>query len=1766
MNYQERSGFEPYDMSWNDDENTPRTDLGDLLNPTGEAYEMPESRSPTPIDTPDEPGDTEDEHDVPHPAQESDLKKDIHHNFSQVSNLASLLEGVESTTESVSQHKYSRLAQSSYDYFNSKGNADLVNTNLKNPKYSHINDLNGFELDKELSTLDDAVLHNKLTGETVISFRGTTSNIKETKAFLKDWEVNSKIMFNPKSAENTRRMKNAFSNTENVISKYGKDNLKVVGHSQGGYVSSSVAQKLDLEGHHYNPAISVRQINQNKKGMFFKNTAEQNIYKTHTDFASPLAYDRHIQKNFNVNTVNYNPEITERSPFVSTHSLEQFAPTVEEELGKGMVRCERNTLVSSFKNSLGPAVNVGAQAYSAGKDFQQDIKEGGGIGVETAKIGLDAAKNAEEYVVDNAIMDVGIAAAPETFGLSLLVAGAATMVFINKLADHSHHDDLRVDDELVVQNLKLPTNATVTGLTVSHISGLSDSLGNLTIDESALLADVNTQIAGKADASSVYTQTELDTIHATFAPASTTYTKTQVDNGLTAKLDATTYDTGIALKADITALNATNTTLATKADASATTASLALKADLSSVNTSLDTKLDTSIFNTQIATKADLSSLQSTNTTLTQKANQTDVDTSLALKADLSALNTTNTTLTEKLNISDANTALALKVDTADFNTLTATVNTKAPQASLDTTNNNLGALTTSVASLTTAVNSEALIQNTNSDVIIPQRGIPYPPKNISIPGAVRGGDYISQTAWSDSWAISETDFTNVSGLKRKVYGVGNYQMSGIATNSSIQFVVLSLPYSVVATGIEAVRRADELAITSSTYQSWNVYAWDETNSSWVELNMDTSVFETTGNPTYYPTQFRQITGNTLNSNKYRFPTGGDSAAKYFDGFRIYSKDESPPAIPRRMTFINRRIIKRPTLFATSRRNFGNLLTHYETGHDGTTPDPDPTPDPTTPISFTVSWATNGGIIQANLVGIQDGDGTEVITLTRDDGSILATLASRSLGNHTLQHDEGTNYNTYTYTIRLDGVVQSSFTRTYEPNTPNFTTNFFSNTAKVISCGIENITNPHDSYSVRLARPDDTILDTQVLNDATPFFLQFTESDYGTYDYKLLLSKWTTTSTSNPNIPPESYWVDTVIATHQQIFVRPGPTFTTSWTKSGLTINADLSSITGAHPEFYAHLTRDDGTTLATHEFQTGQTTTSLTFTETEYGSYNYQLKLGTVVKSSHTETYVRPTPTYTASFSTNELTLTAGTTSITNAHNSFAITLERDDGTVLQTHTLVEGETSFTFTQTETSYATFNYVVKLNGTQTDTYSGTYTPPPTPTFDISLTNDDLAITATLTNIVNPDPYYTFMIHDATDAHLDGHTFATGDTTVVLTWTETSYGEKTYTKLLNGASIGTETITLTDPNTPTVIEPQTLPSLDNTSLFHAYIYTWRQSTATHEVYDIKWNDGSDLWWSDTNGAAYYHAIAVNKATNTWEDYGPSHPFEEPVENADGTILITDGSIQNIYKFTKPTTASWISSDPNASTPTVFPSQINITGGAWVNNIFNLDVSKSTTTSKYYELDVYTHNGFEFRNEAGNTVVYPNTDDNTGQPNYVSFSNPITSDSRFGVSSIESLTLTSSDVGSTLHLYASHDNSLWMSFVVSTDLIFTYEAPAYRTGTSQGFAFTSGAWKNNGYSAVLDDEANSSSGKLVNGVRQFEWDMPDIGGGRLYSGANNWIYFVPGTVEDNGTWYNSSTSTGGTAGTRNGRVISIGTSATFDETDAFVDGLVPYGDIP
>jgi hypothetical protein len=115
----------------------------------------------------------------------------------------------------------------------------------------------------------------------------------------------------------------------------------------------------------------------------------------------------------------------------------------------------------------------------------------------------------------------------------------------------------------------------------------------------------------------------------------------------------------------------------------------------------------------------------------------------------------------------------------------------------------------------------------------------------------------------------------------------------------------------------------------------------------------------------------------------------------------------------------------------------------------------------------------------------------------------------------------------------------------------------------------------------------------------------------------------------------------------------------------------------------------------------------------------------------------------------------------------------------------------------------------------------------------------------------------------------------------------------------------------------------------------------------------------------------------------------------------------------------------------------------------------------------------------------------------------------------------------------------------------------------TGTSQSFNFTSGSgnWVSNGYSAIPDDSpSGSNSGVIVNGVRQWEFDIIKLAGGNdvyFVTGESHMFHFVPGTAANNGTWYQNSTAL-----TRNDRQISIGGAAAFDETHAFVGGLVPF----
>lgn len=109
----------------------------------------------------------------------------------------------------------------------------------------------------------------------------------------------------------------------------------------------------------------------------------------------------------------------------------------------------------------------------------------------------------------------------------------------------------------------------------------------------------------------------------------------------------------------------------------------------------------------------------------------------------------------------------------------------------------------------------------------------------------------------------------------------------------------------------------------------------------------------------------------------------------------------------------------------------------------------------------------------------------------------------------------------------------------------------------------------------------------------------------------------------------------------------------------------------------------------------------------------------------------------------------------------------------------------------------------------------------------------------------------------------------------------------------------------------------------------------------------------------------------------------------------------------------------------------------------------------------------------------------------------------------------------------------------------------------TGTSRNFSITGGAWS--GYTATVDDApTTASSGVLVNNLRQWEWD---IGQGSTFytTGTDHMIYFKPGSTASNGEWWQH----GGTPvlGTRSGTTITLGTVAVFDETAAFVNGVIP-----
>ena len=99
----------------------------------------------------------------------------------------------------------------------------------------HTEEIDGYKLDKSLSSRTQSVYHNEETGSAVITHRGTSG--------MWDWTNNFLYMYGGEALYKlTPRYQEALDKQKQTEKKYGKENVITVGHSQGGLLAELVGK------------------------------------------------------------------------------------------------------------------------------------------------------------------------------------------------------------------------------------------------------------------------------------------------------------------------------------------------------------------------------------------------------------------------------------------------------------------------------------------------------------------------------------------------------------------------------------------------------------------------------------------------------------------------------------------------------------------------------------------------------------------------------------------------------------------------------------------------------------------------------------------------------------------------------------------------------------------------------------------------------------------------------------------------------------------------------------------------------------------------------------------------------------------------------------------------------------------------------------------------------------------------------------------------------------------------------------------------------------------------------------------------------------------------------------------------------------------------------------------------------------------------------------------------------------------------------------
>lgn len=110
-----------------------------------------------------------------------------------------------------------------------------------------------------------------------------------------------------------------------------------------------------------------------------------------------------------------------------------------------------------------------------------------------------------------------------------------------------------------------------------------------------------------------------------------------------------------------------------------------------------------------------------------------------------------------------------------------------------------------------------------------------------------------------------------------------------------------------------------------------------------------------------------------------------------------------------------------------------------------------------------------------------------------------------------------------------------------------------------------------------------------------------------------------------------------------------------------------------------------------------------------------------------------------------------------------------------------------------------------------------------------------------------------------------------------------------------------------------VTPTALPSINSAAPWHPYFeYRFRYSTSTHAYYDL-WDYSVGGWLRTLSLNKDRIKVGIDPAAsdyNTWTDEGTVDPVF--VVESNGVIQLQNSLSVLLYEFTKPTTASWISS--------------------------------------------------------------------------------------------------------------------------------------------------------------------------------------------------------------------------------------------------------------